>query len=69
MTDRYNAFIVVLEKEIREDDAEKTIDAIKQIKGVSTVTGHVSSMIDAIAATKAKRELSDKLWKVLEDEG
>ena len=39
MTERYNGFLVVLESEIREDDAESTLDAIRHIKGVLRVTG------------------------------
>ena len=37
MTDRINAFIVILDRDIREDDAEDTITALKQIKGVLSV--------------------------------
>ena len=37
MTDRYNAFIVVLSVDMRSDDAQKVRDAINQIK-ISYVT-------------------------------
>lgn len=37
MTDRHAAYIVVLEGDVREDDAEATISALKQIKGVLEV--------------------------------
>ena len=38
MTDRQSGFIVVLEKDMREDDAKSIIDAISMIKGVLEVT-------------------------------
>ncbi len=34
MTDRYAGFVVVLDEDVREDDAQATINAIRQIKGV-----------------------------------
>jgi hypothetical protein len=34
MTDRHAAYLVVLEDDIREDDAEATLNALMQIKGV-----------------------------------
>jgi hypothetical protein len=37
MTDRHAAYLVVLENDIREDDAETTISALRQIKGVIDV--------------------------------
>ena len=42
MTDRFHSLTVVLEREIRDDDAEPIIAAIKMIKGVAEVTGEVA---------------------------
>lgn len=67
MTDRYNAFIVILDRDIREDDAEATINAIKQIKGVLKVRPHVANFSDSIATARVKMELTEKLWKVLNE--
>jgi hypothetical protein len=39
MTDRYHALTVVLDREIRTDDAEDIINAIKQLRHVVDVTG------------------------------
>lgn len=36
MTDRLKGFIVTLTTDIREDDAESIVQAIKMIKGVLT---------------------------------
>lgn len=42
MTDRFNALTVVLEKDIREDDAQALLSAIGQLRGVLTVSGNVA---------------------------
>lgn len=65
MTDRFNYLIVGLEKEIREDDAEHLINAIKMLKGVLDVKGNISKPNDWIAQQTAAHEIRKKLWDVL----
>lgn len=65
MTDRVNALLVVLEEDIRDDDAAATIAAIRQIKGVLDVTPNVVSSADAIADMRARHDLGQRLWHVL----
>jgi hypothetical protein len=65
MTDRYNAFIVILERDIREDDAEDTITAIKQIRGVLKVVPNNADPTEAIARARAKQEIAEKIWEAL----
>ena len=65
MTDRYNAFIVVLENDIRDDDAEATIKAIEQIKGVIRVTPYISDLTETIAESRVKHELFNKIFEIL----
>jgi hypothetical protein len=65
MTDRINAFIVILDRDIRDDDAEDTITALKQIKGVISVKPRVKSMGDVIAEDRVRMELTERLWRVL----
>lgn len=65
MTDRYNAFIVVLDHDIRSDDAETIINAIKQIRGVLSVKPKVTDMASVIAEERVRADLSAKLWEVL----
>ena len=67
MTDRYYALTVVLDHDIRDDDAEPLIAAIKMIKGVAQVTPHVANLEIHFAQTRARQELVDKLWEVLKD--
>ena len=65
MTDRYNAVVVTFDREIREDDAEHLINAIRMLKGVVDVTPNVSDINSHIAESKVKRELADKLYSIL----
>jgi uncharacterized coiled-coil protein SlyX len=66
MTDRYNALIVVLENDIRDDDAESVIAAIAQLRGVLSVQGHVVDGIDQLVAEQRVRlELQQKLREAL----
>ena len=66
MTDRINAFVVILEHDLRDDDAQAIINAIRQLKGVLDVQPHVAGFDAAIAEARVRHELRQKLWKVLE---
>lgn len=65
MSDRYNAIIVVLEKDIRSDDAESTLAAIRMIRGVSSVTGNIVDLGSHIAEQRARSDLSKRLFEVI----
>lgn len=65
MTDRFNALTVVLEKDIRDDDAEAIIQAIKMVKGVLSVDGNVADIEAHLATERVRRELLQKLIGVL----
>ncbi len=65
MTDRYYALTVVLEKNLREDDAEPIIAAIQLLRGVRSVTAHVGDVEIHAAMVRAKGELTEKLFEVL----
>lgn len=67
MTDRYNAVTVVLEQDMREDDAESLINAIRHLRGVISVTGNVTEVADHIAQSRARRELEQRLWEALHE--
>ena len=65
MTDRYNSLTVVLERDMRSDDAEALITAIMQLRGVIGVEPNVSDSLSTVAEVRARHDLSTKLWKVL----
>jgi hypothetical protein len=49
MTDRIHALTVALREDLRDDDAQVTIDAIRQLRAVVGVKSHVADL-DAYAA-------------------
>ena len=65
MTDRFYTLTVVLEKDTRDDDCEKIINAIQMVKGVLKVKGNVASPDTWFSEERARHELVMKLWDVL----
>jgi hypothetical protein len=68
MTDRYNALTVVLERDIRDDDAQHLMDAIRCLRGVLSVAGEVSDITAHMAQERAVSEIESKVWKALRGE-
>lgn len=62
MTDRHAAYIVVLGDDIREDDAEATINALRMVKGVVKVEPVVADYNLHIAQARVDREWKDRIW-------
>lgn len=69
MTDRFNTLTVVLEKDIRDDDAEHILTAIRMVRGVLSVKGNVSDPSAYMAEERAKREIGQKLLAVIYPNG
>lgn len=65
MTDRYHTLTVVLEKDMREDDAQALIHAIQQMRNVLKVTGVVSNFDTHMAEARAKSEIYKRLIDTL----
>jgi len=65
MTDRINALTVVLEKDMRDDDCEVLINAIRCMRNVQSVTGHVSDIVDHVAEERALQKWREKIYRVL----
>lgn len=65
MTDRYNTLTVVLEHDIREDDAEVLLSAIRQLRGVLSVTGNVADTTAHMAEERARHKLGQELLAVV----
>lgn len=68
MTDRFHSLTVVLEKDIREDDAAALMDAISQFRGVLSVAGDVADITTHLATERARHELEEKLFAALRSE-
>ncbi len=67
MTDRHAGYIVTLEAEIREDDAEHIMHAIMMIKRVIKVEPVVVNPELRMMEQKVRVEYKKKLWDALED--
>jgi hypothetical protein len=65
MTDRFNALTVVLDRDIRDDDAQHIIDAIRCLRGVLSVKGEVADVNYCIAHERVAADLRSRLWRAL----
>ncbi len=66
MTTRLKGVLVTFEQDIREDDAEILINAIRMLRRVLDVVPVPNSVDDYIAEMRVKTELRKKLWEVLD---
>ena len=67
MTDRVNSLTVVLEEDMRIDDVQSLIEAIRHFRNVLSVDVNISNIETHIAKSRAKHELQMKLWETLKD--
>jgi len=67
MTDRHAAYLVVLEDDIRDDDADGIISALYHIRGVASVEPVVSSYEFAVARTRRDTAWQDALLALAKD--
>lgn len=65
MTDRLKGVWVAFERDIRDDDAEAIIKAIRMIRHVAAVKGNIADSNDWINRMQIRTELGEKLWAVL----
>lgn len=65
MSDRFHSLVVVLEFDIKDEDAAPIITAIETLRGVASVTGIVSDMESNMAETRALTKLRTQLFDVL----
>lgn len=65
MSDRHKGYIVTLEKDLKDEDSIKIIDALKLIKGVISVDPIVDDMNALIAESRARQDLGTKILKVI----
>ena len=67
MTDRVKGFTVTLSKEIRTDDFEWIMNAVKMIKGVESVEPVINDGSEYITLMKRDAEIRDKLHTFIKD--
>lgn len=67
MTDRHRGYVVVLEQNVRSDDAQEIINALKMVKGVLTVKPIINDANDEINEARAKYEVRTKVYLALKE--
>lgn len=65
MSDRVHSITVVLDQNLREDDVLPILNAIQQLRGVMSVGTNIASVTDYVAEQRARRELGDKIMKII----
>lgn len=65
MTDRHAGYVITLAQDIREDDAEAILTALRMIKGVLSVEPVVADIEVSIAQRRERSELQGKLIEFL----
>jgi hypothetical protein len=65
VTDRIKGFVVTLEKDLREDDAEATLTALRQIKGVLAVEPQLANIEDQLNRTRIRYELGKNILELI----
>jgi hypothetical protein len=68
MTDRLKGLVVTLEHDIREDDAESIMQAIRHLRGVEAVEPRKVDIDDQMNRTRIKHEIRRKLFSVLDED-
>lgn len=68
MTDRINAFTVVLDHDIRDDDVEPLLTAIRMLRGVLSVTPHVADHTAHVVRERVNHEWINKLYNLIDGE-
>lgn len=66
MTDRVSFLVVALEQDIRDDDCQPLIEAIKQLRGVIGVEPKMAGYETWAAELRARNEFKKKLWDALQ---
>lgn len=65
MSDLHHSYTVVLAKELKDEDSDAVIEAIKMIRGVADVIPHVVDSRFYVGREQARRELSTQLFDML----
>ena len=64
MTDRAKGCTVAFKTDIRVNDVEAIVDAIKMIKGVEAVELSISSTDDWMNRVQIKSEIKGRFWEL-----
>ena len=65
MTDRFKGCVVTFDRDIREDDVEPLLTALRMLKGVVSVETSVVDPEDHMNRSRIRREMEKKIWGAL----
>jgi len=65
MTDRINYLTVALREDMRDDDCQPLIDAIRLLRGVASVEKNVTDSQSFTSDTRARQSIGEKLLAIL----
>lgn len=65
MTDRHAAYVVTLAKDMREDNAEAVMTALRMVRGVISVEPVQANIDQMIAMGRVNAEWTDRLFDLL----
>lgn len=67
MTDRYKGCVVTFDRDVREDDVEPLMLAIRMLRGVKSVDLKMANVDDHMNRERIRSEIEEKLWAALRD--
>lgn len=68
MTDRHSGYVVVLDHDMREDDAEATLNALRMVKGVLSVEPIIASPAEGLPIEiRVRHEIREKLFALVRE--
>lgn len=67
MTERINYLVVGLKEDIREDDIEHIVNALRMVKGVLSVQPNEANFESVLAEQRAKEQIRIELWEKFKD--
>ncbi len=67
MTDRLKGCNVVFDRDIRDDDVEPLLNAIRMMKGVLSVSPERATADDWMIRSRVKREFIEKLYNLIDE--
>lgn len=66
MTDRIRHLTITLDQDIRTDDVESIVNALKMVRGVAAVERHVVKFEDHLAREAVRAEIRRELHEAIE---
>lgn len=66
MTDRVKGFYVTLEQDVRVDDVESLVNAVRQLKGVAAVNVNISNADDWMNRMQLRSQIRRKLYSAID---